>query len=189
MIDVFLCHVPGTHLRNSMYNLCRIRWEGEGGARIRHLNPKRLGVTAYEFQRSRRIFADDHAESEIYVVADDDILLEADPVVGRGETLMKAYPDFAVLSLAETKPDWKTWVPDWPEYKAFHDEAVTEHVSVGGVRFCRRGAVKSWPPMDEGIKTYDHVHGQAVRDAGYRSGYFKHLHGLHLGRGYSTIWP
>ena len=145
------------------------------------------------FQVVRRLDADRSAQSDVYVCSDDDCFPEHEPFVKKAREIMEEYPQFGIISLWPNNSTLNRWTPE-PEEAArvcvdgnvFEDDKVMEHVSVGGIRFCRQGILKEWPELVG--KTYDSQHCQALRDAGYRSGYFKDIKFNHLGRGYSTVW-
>ncbi|MHC5066130.1 MAG: hypothetical protein ACYTG5_19395 [Planctomycetota bacterium] len=184
--DVFLCHLGKNDdwMRAGMFLLTSSRWTSEPDTRLHDMTPFRCNCTPEEFQRERRICADIAAESDIYVVADDDCLPRAEPFVEYALKVMGEHPEFAILSLLPTNARIMRWRPQ--DYETYEHEDVTEHVSVGGIRFCRKGILEEWPEMTG--KGYDREHGDAIRDAGYRVGYFRHLTMNHLGEGYSTVW-
>lgn len=147
------------------------------------------------FQRERRIAAEQQAESQFYVLSDDDCLLETcHPHLERAVEIMRDHPDFAMISWLPINCDIVPWNPPEEEWgdlvdgTVYDDDEIMEHVNVGGIRLIRKGAMLHWPDMDEGSKTYDQIHCSTLRDAGWRSGYFKTLRQLHLGRHYSMIW-
>lgn len=65
---------------------------------------------------------------------------------------------------------------------------VMEHISVGGIRFCRKGLIEKWPPRDAECMGYDLIHSDALRDVGYRVGYLQHVRMEHLGEGKTELW-
>lgn len=68
------------------------------------------------------------------------------------------------------------------------DKEVMEHVSIGGIRFVRRGCMKEWPPMVEWNHGYDGVQAEALRERGWRVGFVRDIKFEHLGVGESTVW-
>lgn len=187
--DLFFCSVALDGLRERMAMTCWERWKSESETRCTTLMPTL--ETNYDFQLQRRQMAADLAESDIYVVADDDCLPERpEPFVTNCRLLMERYPEFAVLSLWPSNSVLHPWkADDIPGYEPVLDEAVLEHVSVGGIRFCRKEAFRDldWPEQE--LKSYDAQEAAALRKAGFRVGYFRNFYMNHLGRHYSTIWP
>jgi hypothetical protein len=168
-------------IREAMSDQCRERWMKE------RVPVKPLWVPAsnpVEFQRTRRIHADQYAGSPIYVLADDDCLLGEESPIAPMLDLMARYPEFAILSLLPSSAPIYPWTPEG--YTPVLNEEIMEHVSVGCIRFCRKGAMKDWPPMDG--PGYDGIHCQALRDAGWRVGYARQHTMVHLGERLSTVW-
>lgn len=184
MIDVFFCTASPDPIRVAMAATCVERWAEEPGVDIAGLSPGRCRCSAREFQRTRRVWAEQMARSPIYVIADDDSLLPKEPIVAHMLRLMEQYPQFAMLSVLPSNAHIERWTekPD-----AYWDAEIMEHVSVGQVRFCRKGIVKDWPPMGAG-PGYDLIHAEAIRRSGFRVGYARNIMATHLGEGHSTIW-
>ncbi len=172
-------------MRFSMGELCFNRWKSEKGAQVEALTEWLCACDAREFQRERRIAADEMADSDIYVVADDDCFLPADFDLDACLKIMNEHPEFAVLSLMHSNCNFSEWTPE--NYAVQSDSDVAEHYAAGGVRFCRKGVIKEWPPMGDG-PGYDTIHGEAIRAAGYRIGYFRKHFDFHLGEGKSSVW-
>lgn len=73
-------------------------------------------------------------------------------------------------------------------YQTANNAEVMEHVSVGGVRFCRRMPFEVWPEMPAGeYRGYDAAQCEAIRRCGKRVGYFRDLKMVHLGKGATTL--
>lgn len=202
MIDLFFCTCPdGDPIRQGFADACWARWQDEP-LRNRDMLvpclpaddiPVEFHETREEYQRSRRMTADRIAggyfKSPIYILADDDCLPEyPTPFVHEVVQLMENYAEFGILAMSPTNSEQKPWRADDVPYTPFEDDEVFEHVSVGGIRFCRQGIVKEWPPMREGSAQYDTEHGLAIREAGYRVGWLRHWRMNHLGRFYSQTW-
>lgn len=185
MIPVYFCSVPTqSAVRGLLTEACESRWY-EHGVNVRTLTPRRQKCQPREFQRERRRFADWATADEFYVVADDDCLVPAEPFIEMAVDILERHPEFAVLSLFPKPHKINPW-----QKSGCDDLEVMEHVDVGGVRFCRKGCLKEWPPMPEdGPPAYDRIHAEALRAAGWRCGYYKELSMLHLGSGVSTVWP
>jgi len=176
-ISVALGYVSRIPIREAMRKLCEVRWWQETSALT--LVP---GMGNSSFQSERRQLADAFC-NETYVVADDDCFPQAAPFADAARRILEAHPSFGILSLRPTNFKINPWRPEG--YEPYEDEEVFEHVSVGGIRFCRPGCLEEWPPQTR--KGYDTEHCEALRKAGYRVGYFKNLWMSHLGEGYSSV--
>lgn len=164
-----------------MTALCQKRWRREN-VKIVHLTPDSLDCSPREFQRARRIVAEDLASGP-YVLADSDCLLLKSPVEPLLD-LMARYPEFSIVSLMPSNATINPWTPE--NYIPVLTEELMEHVSVGGIRFCRKGALKDWPQAYG--KGYDAIHCEVLRKAGFRVGYARNVTMNHLGEGFSTVW-
>lgn len=182
MVEVYFCYVPTNGTRSLMMQLCQENWRLRSGFEIKLLFPENAKVV--DFQLERRKIADSDAKGSIYVVADDDCLPQAQPFVAEAIEIMERHPNFGMLSLWPDNEKINRWTPE--DYAPYEDEDIMEHVSVGGIRFCRKGIIKQWPSQSQ--NGYDGQHGEAMRLAGYRVGYLKHLTMTHLGKGRSTVW-
>jgi hypothetical protein len=198
MIDCFVCVNPVSELRFGMAVASIEAWRHYPVAlTILHPTPgggyyhpawntiPKIGVTG-EFQVERRVIADTDGTS-IYILADDDCLFLSS--VGQALELMRVYPDFAILSALPINAKINRWNPE--NHILSHDcsmiaSPVVEHTSVGGIRFCRKGALKEWPAFRG--PGYDREHCEALRDAGWRVGYMNDVKMNHLGEGASTVW-
>ena len=192
MTDIFFCPTPEeamTEIRLGFLMACMARWEKEPGTVLKTIHP-----ATKNYQVMRRVLADEKATTKIYICTDDDCLPDAEPFVQRAVEIMEKYPEYGILSLWPNNSTLNPWTPE-PEEAAkicvggtvHQNEEVMEHVSVGGIRFCRKGILKHWPRAHG--KTYDSEHCAGLRAGGYRVGYFRSIYMNHLGRGYSTIWP
>lgn len=187
---VFLCTVPGNTEREDWLVKVTAAWY-ELGCPVTVLTPGSEGKQ--QFQRQRRITADEKG-GNIYVLADDDCLpLTGDSgedfVAGMVDTL-KRHPQFAILAPMPSNEGINAWTPDVREdkYEVETDSEVMEHVSVGGIRFCRKGVMGVWPQIPE-VGGYDGIQGDYLREHGqWRVGYAKNYHFKHLGKDKSTVW-
>ncbi len=180
-IDVFFCTIPG----RDTAKVCEDMWL-DLGVNFIPMNPAALGCTNHEFQRDRRLFADITASGPYYIVADDDCLPPSGPWMRDAEKIMERHKDFAILSLWPENASIQRWTPE--DYRPYEDMEVMEHISVGNIRLCRKNVIRvnDWPPMPTGYH-YDHTHCEAIRKAGYRSGYFKEIRMIHLGEGKTSL--
>ncbi len=184
--DVYLCTAaePDT-LRMEMAALCIKRWEMVDGINLYVITPEILNCSNRGFQRMRRIYADQNSESREYILTDDDALIP--PCFDLNECLrVFRQSRFATLSLMPSNATINPWTPE--DYIPEVTDEVMEHYAAGQVRFCLKGHLQEWPPMHKEAPGYDTIHGQAIRDAGGRCGYFRNHVALHLGEGYSSIW-
>lgn len=183
-MDLFFCTLDEeTPLRAAFAATCLERWRAETVCRW-SITPSILNCTPFEFQRQRRIFAENLARGEIYILADGDCLLGPESPIPQALSLMAKYPDFGILSLM---PENCTIVPWTPEnYAPILTDEVMEHVSVGGIRFCRKGILGDWPAQNG--PGYDGIHSEAIRKAGFRVGYARNLLYNHLGERFSSVW-
>jgi len=198
MTDVFLTRlIPRgkvsdiERVRRGMYEACYRRWQMEPG---KFLSVIGRFYKKIEFQRDRRMIAEKKSTTEFYVLADDDCLLESmEPCLNKAVDIMQRHPGFAMLSWKPINADIISWRPIPEENKSlvggdvFEDDEVAEHVSVGGIRLIRKGAMKDWPALTPNRPAYDNIHCARLRELGWRSGYFRNLRQLHIGRHYSFI--
>lgn len=194
MIQVFLCHVPGNAQREEWLGQCLARWNQLG------VSPHLLHPSGnpQQFQRDRRIAAEKLTPwwKRFYILADDDCLPLDDDCVERGIRILRKHRQYASLAMFPKNEGIQPWTPNPidnaanglpADYAVQNDENIMEHVSIGGIRFCRRGCLKDWPAMPE-WGGYDRIQADALRAAGYRVGYIKTLHFEHLGQGATTVW-
>lgn len=184
MIDLYLCSTEDEGLRGHMAKLCQERWSIEPRVRVHPLTPKIAECSNADFQRTRRMYADEHADSAIYILADDDCLPQAKPFAEDAARVLDYYTEFRILSLRPVNAHIQPWTPE--EYAPYRDTSVMEHVSVGGIRFCRKFVNAFWPPQ-HGFG-YDMTQAEVIRRASRRVGYFRDFTMTHLGEGYSTVW-
>lgn len=193
MINLFFCSVGMDPFRLAMRNLCWMRWRREEKVSYRHISPLSLDIPESSFQRERRVHADLHSMGSTFILADDDCLPLSLAFVERAVDILERHPEFAILSLWPSNCVINRWTSKKPLSQiytlagdVYEDEEVMEHVSVGGIRFCRKGSLQEYPPMLN--KGYDMEHCIALREAGYRVGLFKQIKMNHIGEGYSTVW-
>lgn len=185
-VDCFLCYAEHdgelAQLRTAMYGVCLARWRMQPDIELHVLKGK--GVS---YQRQRRIYAESHATSSVYLVADDDCLLLDNPFyVQRILNAMEAYPDFAILAAYPDNSSLQPWTPE--NLEVIRDCTVEEHVSVGGLYAIRKGLMTEWPEMNG--HGYDMIQADYLRSKGYRVGFLKNGFSInHLGKNYSTVWP
>lgn len=184
MIPVFFSSTNhGGELRYFMRGLCWLKWTLEPEADLIYLTPAKADCDENEFQWVRRKYAEDNRASEFYILADDDCLPITPHFILRGLNILREHDQFAILGL--NPRTCHEWLPE-DNYKVISDSAVFEQYSVGGIRFCRRGCMKSWPVFTG--PGYDEQQCLALRSMGWRVGYFRDLTMNHIGEGYTTVW-
>lgn len=180
-LDIFFCSIGGREL---LTRECHAQWALiVEDAEFHYIMPTSIHVDAAQFQKQRRVYADEKASGEFYIVTDDDCLPPSMNWLTSALEVMERHPEFAILSLWPENATIQRWTPE--DYKPFEDSEVMEHVSVGGIRVCRKGILKTWPALEG--KAYDMAQCQAIREAGYRCGYFKNIRMQHLGEGRTTL--
>lgn len=180
-VDLFLCHWPNPERVKWLADCVEFWNQVPGIGKIVILTPTD-GVTGAKFQQFRRMEAD-RMGGKFYILADDDCLPLQPEVITVGLAVLKAHKQFSILSLWPQNANIVEWTPEG--YQTKNDADVLEHVSVGGIRFCRKMPFSIWPPVTRA--GYDAEHCQAIREAGYRVGYFRNLKMNHLGEGHSTL--
>ena len=166
-------------LRFNFANAVHAAWDLIPGAEVTVLYGKDQGR---EFQRNRRVEAESRAKGEVYCVADDDCLPRFN-TVDDAARLLRVHPDFAILSAWPENCTINDWTPE--DYSPYRSGDVAEHVSVGGIRFMRKGAQAEWPPQEG--NWYDRTQADWLRAHGWRVGLLRNIRTLHLGEGYSTL--
>lgn len=199
MTDVFVATISQDRIRGFLCASVMYRWRADANANVTVFLPnlgfefgyadfKVATIEQENMQRDRRIKADELSNSDIYVVTDDDCMPLGVDFIARGVAVMAAHPEFGVLAALNirSKTLFDNGIP--PYTGTFIDEDVWECHAVGGIRFCRKGIIKEWPPsVTPG--SYDCQHQEALDKAGYKAGYMLKVTMNHLGEGLSTHWP
>lgn len=202
MIDVFISTCAEEPVRAGMAQATFARWAQERDANVKILqfgNPK-AAIRGYErkvvhvgrlstpgpfdsSERERRVYAEEFATSDIYVLADDDILPLQKDFIASALAIMAENPTFGKICLYT--------IPDHPQHERTPGNMLNPEVfqvhGGGGVRFIRKGIVKRWEPIDKKKgEGYDAPHCREFYRNGFKVGYFKNLTALHLGWGFTT---
>ena len=176
-IEVFFCQIEC----RSYSDCCKIQWQCMPEVKLIELRPGTMSMDL-SFQMTRRIYAEANATGDWYVLADDDCFIWPNVVLEAWERLQDH--DECKFGMISLEP-WPAIIHPWHPKgygDRYQDSLIYEHVSVGGVRFIRKWVMKSWPMMvDFSPPQYDRIHCDAMRDAGYRCGYFRDLKCAHLG--------
>lgn len=206
-LDVYVCSLLNTNQRREMARLSIERWRDIAGINLTLLIPSdshqdvcfpewrdlqiaRVGFS-HNFQKERRTYTDKTSKQcnvKYYVVADDDCLVDKEIDLVDCIRILDDHPSYAILSTMPDNEKINEWTPDLRDtgYSTANDSAVMEHVSVGGIRFCRTGYPKAWPPLKG--KAYDGPHAEAIRRDNMRVGFFRYINHHHLGKGLSTVY-
>lgn len=121
--------------------------------------------------------AEQLAESDPYIISNDDVLIYGLDFVQNGLRMMETHPDFGIISGVVTNGH--------EQYSS--EEDVHEIHAVGGLVFLRKGLMKQWPPLEDGY--WDVERHRQIVAAGYKSGYTKHCPYLHMGAKFSIASP
>jgi hypothetical protein len=121
--------------------------------------------------------AEQMAESDPYIIANDDTLIYGQDFVENGLKIMEKYPEFGCVSGAVTNGD--QFQLDGPE--------ITEIHAVGGLVFLRKGLVTEFPPLEDAY--WDIERHRQIVAKGFKSGYTKMCPYLHMGANFSVANP
>lgn len=182
-LEVFFCTCPQTAEREQAA-VQALDWLDHHSSAITIVTPDRVGCSLKNFNRQRRVWAEEKAKGKFYVLTDDDLIPDRADALAAGCEALLSHPDFAILSAWPSNANIGRWTPFG--YDVYEDLDVTEHVSVGGLRFVRRGAMPYWPTTQ--CVGYDRVQADALRNMKWRVGYCQHVRALHLGEGKSELW-
>jgi hypothetical protein len=172
MIDVFIrttSNEAKNRLRRAFFEATCARWDMEDVA-IRLLVNKGI--------REGRVFAEQEAHSDPYIVTDSDVVVVGRNWVARGLDAMRSCPEYAVcssLSLIEGE-NLAVPPPDAGKIYPMH--------SVGAPMWIRRGILTDLPEMD--LNGECGVIHDYVLKKGYKEGLITGLRHLHCGHGFSS---
>lgn len=183
-LEVFFCSAPQSDDRVKLSAEMWKIWQATPGIKLTALYPER--GKSYEFQRTRRMIAEERSKGDFYILTDDDIEPDWRGVpdwLTRGVRQLEFHPEFA--SLHPWLEGIQRWTPT--DYKPFEDGDVMQHHSAGGIRFIRKGCMRDWP--EQVGPGYDNTQGDYLRQNGWRVGYMKNLKAIHHGEGKrSDLW-
>jgi hypothetical protein len=153
-------------LRAAMYELCRTRWEIDPNVRVCLLRDQPI--------REGRLFADEWAKSDPYIITDDDVLIVGKDWVKRGLEAMLANPEYGVcstLSLVEGENEAKGSGVIYPMH------------AVGQPMWIRKGLMADLPPFDFTFECQ--VIQSHIEAKGFKEGIINGLRHNHIGHGFS----
>lgn len=125
-------------------------------------------------------FAEHEAQSDPYIICNDDNLILSKDFVENGLRVMRENPEYGCISGVVTNGDGS-------EFELNHPGDVREIHAVGGCVFLRKGLVKEFPPLED--KYWDLERHRQIVAAGFKSGYSRHMPYLHMGAGFSIANP
>ncbi len=190
MTDVFVRVFSSSELRLGFAIASVARWKMQKDVRVNVLRCGdgdfyQYGCRQWElpneidmpFATQSLRLAEQFAESNPYIIANDDTLIYGQDFVSNGLKIMEKYSDFGVISGAVTNGDqFQLNGPD-----------ITEIHAVGGLVFLRKGLVTEFPPLEDCY--WDGERHKQVVAKGFRSGYTKMCPYLHMGAHFSVANP
>lgn len=169
------------------------RWKMQGDARVHVIDccdiqcpsfgyvfdghEKTLHNHLIPFATESLQYAEQYAQSDPYIISNDDCLIYGQDFVQNGLGVMRENPDFGCVSGAVTNGD--QYKLDGPDIHEIH--------AVGGLVFLRKGLVTEFPPLEDCY--WDVERHRQIVAKGYRSGYTKHCPYLHMGAHFSVANP
>lgn len=175
-IDIFVRTMAvQDEVRQAMKYLCTVRWLMEG-VQITELEDMDI--------RAGRLYAEQNAKSDPYIITDDDVLIMGKNWIERATSVLLSHPEYAIastLSMIEgenmAKPP-RLFGPD------DHGVDIYEMHSVGAPMIIRKGTCRELPPL-----TLDNECGEIHRmvlDMGKKEGLITGIRHMHVGNGFSS---
>ena len=124
--------------------------------------------------------AEHYAESDPYIICNDDNLILTPDFVQNGLRVMRDNPEFGCVSGVVTNGEGS-------EFELNHPGDVREIHAVGGCVFLRKGLVTEFPPLEDPY--WDVERHRQVTAKGFKSGYTRHCPYLHMGAKFSIASP
>lgn len=121
-------------------------------------------------------FAEEQAQSDPYIICNDDNLPYGQDFVSKGLDLMDRHPEYGIISGV---------VVNGEPYGRVND--VHEIHAVGGLVFLRKGLVTEFPALEDAF--WDGERHRQITEKGFKSGYSHKLPYLHMGAGFSVANP
>lgn len=188
MTDVFLttCATPDDPIRWHLFMAVKERWLMEPGINLYVVSNSHEKCPPRSFDGWRRRVAEDTAQSPIYLCCDDDCMPMGKDFVKRGLLGMATHTfgTFPVLGAMLYGSDLRA-----AGYR-IHGEEIALGSTAGGVNFIRKGVLRDILPTTKDAPLFDESsQGNALRAAGYQTGYMLDPMVNHLGASISTLWP
>lgn len=134
-----------------------------------------------EFTVRARLDAFTGDGTDVFILADNDMLPFTADDVEEGINLIESRDDFAILS-AMPEPHAIN-----PAQLMENSERVLEHYACGGFRFCRKVRHLSMPP--DRVPGYDGIFCRKLKHTyGKKCGYLKQSRAFHLGTHCTSLW-
>ena len=193
MIDVFIRIAPRHPVRESLARAVAMRWVMELDVRMHAIlggatrQAVEIGdiigdmeVLAIEnFAWTSRRYAEERAAGELYILADDDHLILGKDWVKRAVTAAEQNPGYGILAARSVIQT---------ERFGGNETEVIPHPYVGCPCVIRRGAV-DYGKLQSPANLQDGTLCDAMRAAGYTTGFIRGLDYNHLGHGFSQVEP
>jgi len=182
---IYFCSSGKDVFRGYMGRLCYQRWKKEKGADIYSVYPGTIGSKPSEFEKKKRVFASMYQDHQYYVLADNTWFPYGEPFLERGMEILKEHPEFGMLSMLPFGAKLTPWTASSGRpFASFETRVVSQQETVGGIRFCRRVELTHEEWVEQTGPGYDTEHCEALREAGYRVGFFRDLRCTNLGEGW-----
>jgi len=189
--DVFVRVFSSTEMRLGFAIATVARWKMQRDVRVRVVAwPEGI---KYDFRTGQNCYFNDDkpfatqslelaerlADSDPYIICNDDNLPYGQDFVIKGLDIMKRYPDYGVISGVVVNGDGSEFELNGPEVKEIH--------AVGGLVFLRKGLVTEFPALED--PSWDLERHRQVVEKGFKSGYARDLPYLHMGAKFSIASP
>jgi hypothetical protein len=193
MTDVFIRVFSSSELRLGFAIATVARWKMQKDARVwpivcdeglRYDFKTKWSGTAWNdpscpFATVSLQLAEERAESDPYIICNDDNLPYGQDFVSKGLSIMERYPDYGVISGMVVNGEGTDAEMAGPEVKEIH--------AVGGLVFLRKNLVTEFKPLEDAY--WDGYRHAQVIAKGFKSGLAKDLPYLHMGAHFSVANP
>jgi hypothetical protein len=176
MIDVFVRVYGKDPLRRAMSEVVLTRWRMQKDANLAVFDSEwsnMEGKFHIESKRKAEVFA----QSDIYVVADDDQLILGQDWIQKGCSILNAHPEYGMLS------GWSI-IEHTRDYGKSDLDILPLH-SIGCPYFVRKGTLNHFPECNK--QYYDGELSKVVTDQGLKTGVMPQVQYNHFGYRYSVI--
>ena len=187
MTDVFIRVFSSSELRLGFAIATVARWKMQKDCRVTAIQwPKGLDYN-FRCNQTRPLdepfaayslkFAEALAQSDPYIICNDDNLPYGQDFVSKGLDIMARHPEYGCISGVVTNG-----------HEPYDTEnEVHEIHAVGGLVFLRKGLVTEFPPLEDAF--WDGERHRQVTVKGFKSGYSHRLPYLHMGAHFSVANP